>query len=191
MDAVAAVTRCGWARDPLDVVYHDTEWGVPRHDDRQLFERLVLEGFQAGLSWNTILRKRDAFADAFDHWEADRIAAYDVVDVGRLLADSRIIRNRMKINAAIKNAAAFLEIQKAEGGFDRFVWSFTGGVTLATPAPASLEEIPASRPEAAAMSAALKRARMSFVGPTICYAFMQSIGMVNDHLVTCFRRAEV
>lgn len=184
----ADLIRCGWAREPLEVAYHDTEWGVPCHDDRDLFERLMLEGFQAGLSWSSILRKRETFALAFDGWDARRIAGYGPDEVVRLLADPGIIRNRLKVNATIRNAGAFLDLQREHTTFDRYIWSFTGGTPLQLPAPQALEDIPASRPEAALMSAALKRAGMSFVGPTICYAFMQSVGMVNDHIETCFRR---
>lgn len=183
--------RCGWARDELEIAYHDTEWGVPCHDDRELFERLMLEGFQAGLSWSSILRKRESFACAFDGWDAHRIASYGPDDVARLLSDPGIVRNRLKVNAAIRNAATFLALQREYATFDRYIWSFTAGRPLDTAAPHALDEIPASRPEAAQMSAALKRAGMSFVGPTICYAFMQSVGMVNDHTASCFRRALV
>lgn len=180
--------RCWWAREPLEIAYHDSEWGVPCHDDRDLFERLMLEGFQAGLSWSTILRKRETFALAFDGWDAARIAGYGPGDIERLLADPGIIRNRLKVQAAIKNAAAFLALQREHGSFDAFIWAFTGGGTLAAAPPAELGDVPATRPESDAMSKALKNAGMSFVGSTICYAFMQSAGMVNDHLATCFRR---
>jgi DNA-3-methyladenine glycosylase I len=180
--------RCWWAREPLEIAYHDSEWGVPCHDDGELFERLMLEGFQAGLSWSTILRKRETFSLAFDGWDASRIARYGPRDVERLLSDPGIIRNRLKVQAAIKNASAFLALQREHGSFDAFIWSFTGGATLIVPPPAELGDVPATRPESDAMSKALKKAGMSFVGSTICYAFMQSAGMVNDHLVTCFRR---
>jgi DNA-3-methyladenine glycosylase I len=180
--------RCWWAREPLEIAYHDTEWGVPCHDDRDLFERLMLEGFQAGLSWSTILRKRETFALAFDGWDAARIAEYGPGDIERLLADPGIIRNRLKVQAAVKNAAAFLALQREHGTFDAFIWSFTGGGTLAAAPPVGVGDVPATRPESDAMSKALKNAGMSFVGSTICYAFMQSAGMVNDHLATCFRR---
>lgn len=184
----AAVIRCAWARGPLEVAYHDTEWGVPCHDDRELFERLMLEGMQAGLSWSSILRKRQTMAAAFDGWDAVRIADYNPDDVARLLADPGVIRNRLKVLAAIKNATAFLALQRDHGSFDSYIWSFTGGRVLESSAPASLGDIRSTSPEAAAMSKALKNASMSFVGPTICYAFMQSVGIVNDHTADCFRR---
>jgi DNA-3-methyladenine glycosylase I len=180
--------RCWWAREPLEMAYHDAEWGVPCHDDRELFERLMLEGFQAGLSWSTILRKRESFASAFDGWDAERIAEYGPAEVERLLADPGIVRNRLKVGAAIKNARAFLALQGEHGSFDAYAWSFTGGRTLDVPAPVNVGDVPATRLEADQMSKAFKAAGMSFVGPTICYAFMQSVGMVNDHIASCFRR---
>ena len=185
----AQVVRCAWAREPLEVIYHDTEWGVPCHDNHDLFERLMLEGMQAGLSWSSILRKRETMAAAFDNWDASRIAAYGPDDAARLLADAGIIRNRLKVQAAIKNAAAFLALQREHGSFEAYIWAFCGPAALDRAAPASLSELPSTSPQAEAMSKALKRAGMSFVGPTICYAFMQSVGMVNDHTADCFRRA--
>ncbi len=181
--------RCGWAAtDPLMVAYHDDEWGVPCHDDRELFERLVLEGFQAGLSWSTILRKREHFRRAFDHWDTERIAGYGSADVERLLADPGIVRNRLKVGASVHNARVFLELQRSEGSFNRYVWAFVGGAPLRhSPSPASLADVPARTAESDALSKDLRARGFTFVGSTICYAFMQSVGMVNDHLVGCFR----
>lgn len=187
----AGPVRCAWAREALEIAYHDEEWGVPCHDDRELFERLMLEAFQAGLSWSSILRKRQTLSSAFDGWDAASIAAYGPRDVARLLADPGIIRNRLKVAAAVKNATAFLSLQQTHDTFDRYIWSFSGGTTLPVPAPDGLGDVPTTRPEAVEMSKALKREGMSFVGPTICYAFMQSVGMVNDHVSSCFRRAAV
>jgi len=182
--------RCPWAgTDPLMIAYHDEEWGVPCHDDRDLFERLILEGFQAGLSWRTILHKRQAFRRAFADFDPERVAAFGAGDVARLLNDSGIVRNRLKIAGAIRNAAAFLEVQRAEGSFDRYVWSFVGGAPLVRGEPPVLAAIPASTLESDTMSKALKQRGFSFAGSTICYAFMQSVGMVNDHLATCFKTA--
>jgi DNA-3-methyladenine glycosylase I len=178
--------RCEWAgSDPLMVAYHDEEWGVPCHDDRALFERLILEGFQAGLSWATILRKRDAFIQAFDGFDPVKVAAYGPDDTARLLANAGIVRNRLKVAAAISNAQAFLETQTAFGTFDNYIWQFA-------PEPRdhhfrSLAEIPATTPESDAMSKDLKRRGFRFVGSTICYAFMQSAGLVDDHIAGCFR----
>jgi DNA-3-methyladenine glycosylase I len=184
--------RCEWAgSDPLMVAYHDEEWGVPVYEDATLFELLMLESFQAGLSWSTILRKRETFRAAFDGWDAAKIASYGESDIARLLADPGIIRNRAKVNAAIGNARAFLELQ-ADGGFGRFVWSFVGGVPLVRESqPAGLADLVATTPESDAMSKALKKRGFTFVGSTICYAFIQSIGMVNDHEIACFRAGEV
>lgn len=173
------------------VAYHDEEWGVPVYDDSALFERLMLECNQAGLSWSTILRKRETFRAAFDGWDAGKIATYGEDDITRLLADPGIIRNRAKINAAIGNARALLELQN-EGGFGAFVWSFVGGSPMSRVSqPAGLAELVATTPESDAMSKALKKRGFTFVGSTICYAFMQSVGMVNDHQVDCFRAVEV
>ena len=183
--------RCGWALGTERLIrYHDTEWGVPVHDDRRHFEFLVLDAFQAGLSWSTILDKRDNFRRAFHGFDAERIARYDGRDVRRLMGEPGIIRNRQKIEATVKNARAFLELQAAEGGFDRFVWDFVGG----TPKHfrrRSLRGIPARSPVSERMSRELKRRGFAFVGPTICYAYMQAAGLVNDHLVSCFRHEEV
>lgn len=171
--------------------YHDTEWGVPVYDDDALFERLTLEGFQAGLSWEAILRKREGFREAFDGWDARRIAAYGPGDIARLMADARIVRNRLKCEGAVKNARAFLALQEAHGAFATFAWSFVGGRPLERPAPVAFADVPSVTAEAEALSKALKRAGMTFVGPTICYAFMQSVGMVNDHLAGCPARAAI
>ncbi len=179
------VRVCWGMVGPLDAAYHDTEWGVPCHDDRDLFERLMLEGFQAGLSWSTILAKRENFWRAFGGWDPERIARYGPDDIARLMNDAGIVRNRLKVEGAVKNARAFLDAQAEHGTFDRYIWSFTGGDTLDRPAPQSFGDIPATSPESDAMSKALKKRGFTFVGTTICYAFMQSVGMVNDHLVDC------
>lgn len=180
--------RCEWAgNDPLMVAYHDEEWGVPCHDDRDLFERLILEGFQAGLSWLTILRKRQAFIRAFDGFDPAIIAGYGPDDIDRLLADAGIVRNRLKVAAAISNAQAFLETRAAFGLFDTYVWQFAP--TERRQRPRSLADIPATTAESDAMSKDLKRRGFRFVGSTICYAFMQSAGLVDDHVESCFRSA--
>jgi DNA-3-methyladenine glycosylase I len=179
--------RCSWANtDPLYVKYHDVEWGVPLHDDRQLFEFLLLDGFQAGLSWITILKKRSNFRQAFDHFDPEKIAVYDLRKVKELLANKGIVRNKLKIEAAIQNARSFLAVQKEFGSFDNYIWQFTGGKTIKH-AWKTLAEIPAKTNESTAMSNDLKKIGFKFVGPTICYAFMQAAGMVNDHLINCFR----
>ncbi|HSN74954.1 MAG TPA: DNA-3-methyladenine glycosylase I [Anaerolineae bacterium] len=184
-------TRCQWAgADPLYVAYHDLEWGVPVHNDRLLFEFLVLEGAQAGLSWSTILRKRDAYRAAFDQFDPAVVAAYDDAKVAELLANPGIVRNRVKIASAIRNARAFLLIQQEFGSFDAYIWQFVGGRPRQN-SWRSLAEIPASTPESEAMSQDLRKRGFNFVGPTICYAHMQATGMVNDHTVDCFRHAEV
>jgi DNA-3-methyladenine glycosylase I len=169
------------------VAYHDQEWGVPCHDDRDLFERLILEGFQAGLSWSTILRKRQAFIQAFDGFEPSIVAAYGPDDVARLLSDAGIVRNRLKVAAAISNAQAFLEIRDTFGSFDAYIWRFAP--TERRQRPESLADIQATTPESDAMSKDLKRRGFRFVGSTICYAFMQSAGLVDDHVRGCFRAA--
>lgn len=178
--------RCDWANTELSVAYHDEEWGVPRHDERVLFEFLVLEGAQAGLSWETILRKRPAYRKAFAGFDPVKVAAFDAADVRRLLADEGIVRNRLKIASAIRNAKLFLEVQSAFGGFDAYVWGFVGGRPRQN-RWASMKDVPARTPESDAMSKDLKRRGFNFVGSTICYAYMQAVGMVNDHLTTCFR----
>lgn len=182
--------RCDWAREEPNLTYHDTEWGVPIHDDRRLFEFLILEGAQAGLSWTTILKKRENYRKALHQFDARRIARYDADDVARLLADPGIIRNRLKIAATIDNAKAFLAVQKEFGSFDQFVWAFVGGRPIQN-ARHSMQEVPARSPESDAMSKELKRRGFRFIGTTICYAFQQAVGMVNDHLVDCFRHREV
>jgi len=184
-------TRCSWAgTDPLYIKYHDTEWGVPLHDDRKLFEFLVLEGAQAGLSWITILKKRDHYRKAFDHFDPHKIAAYSDARVKLLLADEGIIRNRLKIEAAVQNAASFLAVQQEFGSFDRYIWQFVGGRPLKN-GWQTAAQIPAQTKESAAMSVDLKKRGFKFVGPTICYAFMQAVGLVNDHVAECFRYREV
>jgi len=181
--------RCDWAgSDPLYIAYHDREWGVPLHDDRRLFEMLVLEGFQAGLSWITILRKREAFRRAFHRFDCRRVARYDRHDVWRLLADRGIVRNRLKIEAAIANARAFAAVRREFGTFDRYLWAFTGGRTLRSRRRVrSFKELPTHSPESDALSADLRRRRFRFVGPTICYAHMQAVGMVDDHQAQCWK----
>jgi len=182
--------RCDWAKKPLEIEYHDNEWGVPVHDDRKLFEFLVLDGFQAGLSWSTILAKRDNFSMAFDDFDYGKIAKYDEKKIETLLQDAGIIRNKLKIKAAISNARAFLKVQKEFGSFDRYIWSFTDGKTMVNHWR-TMDEVPATSRESDAMSKDLKKRGFKFVGSTICYAFMQAAGMINDHLVTCFRYKEV
>jgi len=183
--------RCGWATDdPLYIRYHDEEWGVPLHHDRRLFEFLILEGAQAGLSWITILRKRDAYRRAFARFDPKKVAAFGTEETKALLADAGIVRNRLKIAAAIQNAEAYLAVQQELGSFDTFIWSFTGGSTVQNRWK-SMKEVPAETPESQAMSRALKQRGFRFVGPTICYAFMQAVGMVNDHAVECFRYGEI
>jgi DNA-3-methyladenine glycosylase I len=182
--------RCAWAKRPLDIQYHDREWGVPQHDDRRLFEFLILEGAQAGLSWSTILEKRHNYRSAFDNFEARRVARYDARRVRKLLGDPGIVRNRLKIAAAVQNAKAFLAVQREFGSFDAYIWRFVGGRPLHN-ARRSLKEIPARTLESEAMSKDLLRRGFKFVGPTICYAFMQAVGMVNDHELHCFRYSEI
>ena len=184
------VARCGWAQTPLAIAYHDTEWGVPVHDDRLLFEFLILEGAQAGLSWETILRKRDAYRQAFDGFDPGAVARFDAARIEALLSDSGIVRNRLKILSAVTNARAFLEVAGQFGSFDAFVWQFVGGTPQAN-ARRTLAEIPPRTAESDAMSRELRRRGFKFVGSTICYAFMQATGMVNDHLVTCPRHKAV
>jgi len=184
------VTRCGWARGEPNVSYHDTEWGVPLHDDRGLFEFLVLEGAQAGLSWETILKKRDNYREAFDGFDAEQVARYTPKKVERLMANAGIVRNRLKIESAISNARAFLDVQKEAGSFDAYIWGFVGGKPRVNTVR-GMGDVPASTPQSDAMSKDLKKRGFRFVGSTICYAFMQATGMVNDHAVDCFRYREV
>ncbi|MBX6380210.1 DNA-3-methyladenine glycosylase I [Thermoflavifilum aggregans] len=181
------MNRCAWpAADPLMIQYHDTEWGVPLHDDRKLFEFLVLDAFQAGLSWRTILYKREHFRKAFDAFDPERIARYNTLKIQQLMHNADIIRNRMKIEATVENARRFLEIRSRYGSFDRFIWQFTDYRTMHHHLQPG-QPAPATSPESDAMSKALRAAGFKFVGSTICYAFMQAAGMINDHVVTCFR----
>jgi DNA-3-methyladenine glycosylase I len=182
--------RCAWAQKPLDIQYHDREWGVPQHDDRVLFEFLVLEGAQAGLSWSTILSKRENYRRAFDRFDARKVAQYDARQIAQLLADPGIVRNRLKVASTIQNAKAFLVVQRECGSFDKYIWDFVGGRPIRN-AWKSLKQIPARTPESDAMSKDLLARGFKFVGPTICYAFMQAVGMVNDHLVSCFRHSQI
>ncbi len=183
--------RCEWAnRDELEQSYHDNEWGVAVHDDRRLFEFLILEGAQAGLSWSTILRKREGYRKAFDNFDVQKISRYTENDVARLLANTEIIRNKLKIKATITNARAFRQVQEQFGSFDRYIWQFVKGKPLQN-SWEKMIEIPASTPESRAMSKDLQKRGFKFVGPTICYAFMQAVGMVNDHVVDCFRCEEL
>jgi len=185
-----AASRCPWATTELSVAYHDGEWGVPLHDDRTLFEFLVLEGAQAGLSWETILRKRQRYREVFDGFEPAAVARYDDRKVAALLADPGIIRNRLKVSAAVTNAEAYLRVQAESGSFDRYLWSFVGGAPRQN-AWRELAEIPAETAQSRALSHDLKTRGFRFVGPTICYALMQAVGMVNDHLVSCYRYAQL
>ncbi|MED4604192.1 DNA-3-methyladenine glycosylase I [Paenibacillus validus] len=182
--------RCEWVNeDPLYINYHDHEWGVPVHDDRKLFEMLVLEGAQAGLSWYTVLRKRARYVEAFDGFEPSVVANYDEAKLSELLADPGLIRNRLKIRSAVTNAKAFLRVQQEFGSFDAYIWRFVGGAPKRN-RWASLREVPASTPESDAMSKDLKKRGFSFVGSTICYAYMQATGMVMDHTTDCYRYKE-
>jgi DNA-3-methyladenine glycosylase I len=182
------LVRCTWAdSDPLMQAYHDGEWGVPVHDDRHLFEMLTLEGAQAGLSWSTILRRRAGYRTAFEDFQIPEVARFESKDVDRLLADADIIRNRQKIASTIGNARAILEVQREHGSFDRYLWSFVpNGEPIVRPRTA-LADLPAETDESRALSKALKKRGFAFVGPTICYAFMQTVGMANDHMASCFR----
>ena len=182
--------RCTWPSNPLSIRYHDEEWGVPQHDDRTLFEFLILEGAQAGLSWDTILQKRENYRAAFDQFDPERIARYDRRKQQTLLRNPGIIRNRLKVASAVRNAKAFLDVQKEFGSFDRYIWQFVGGKPRVNAWRPGLK-LPASIPESDAMSKDLKKRGFNFVGSTICYAFMQAVGMVNDHWVKCFRYGQV
>lgn len=187
MPTDAAPVRCGWTGDdPQMIAYHDAEWGVPLHDDGRLFEFLVLEGMQAGLSWRTILHKRESFRRAFDGFDPARVAAYGAADVEARMLDAGIVRNRQKIEAAVNNARRFLEVQAEFGTFDAYIWGFVDGRPIRN-AFRSLAELPATSPESDALSRDLKRRGFKFVGSTVCYAHMQATGMVNDHVVDCFR----
>ena len=180
------MSRCPWPTNELSIHYHDTEWGVPVHDDRVLFEYLILEGAQAGLSWQTVLNKRENYRAAFDNFDAEKIARYDEAEVIRLLGDSGIIRNQLKIRSTIQNARSFLKVREEFGNFDKYLWRFVDGKPLINRRK-SMQEVPARTEISDAMSKDLLKRGFKFVGSTICYANMQAIGMVNDHLVTCFR----
>ena len=179
--------RCEWAgSEPLYVAYHDEEWGAPQHDDRKLFEMLILEGAQAGLSWRTILNKRTAYLAAFDDFDPQKVAKYSEEKIQELLANPGIVRNKLKVCSAVQNAKAFLEVQTEFGSFDAYIWQFVGGKPKIN-AWKAMSELPVETEESRAMSKDLKKRGFNFVGPTICYAFMQAVGMVNDHVVDCFR----
>jgi DNA-3-methyladenine glycosylase I len=182
--------RCWKTDNPLFIKYHDEEWGVPLHDDNKLFEFLVLDAFQAGLSWLIILKKRDAFRKAFDYFDPEKVAKYNGKDVERLVKDGAIVRNRSKILATINNACCFLEVQREFGSFDTYIWQFVHGKAIEN-SFFQLSDLPAESDESKAMSKDLKKRGFQFVGPTICYAFMQAAGLVNDHLVTCFRYNQI
>jgi DNA-3-methyladenine glycosylase I len=182
--------RCSWATTAAMIAYHDAEWGVPQHEDRVLFEFLILEGAQAGLSWSTILAKREAYRRAFSNFNPKSIARYDAAKLKQLMANAGIVRNRLKISAAVQNARAFLAVQKEFGTFDAYIWEFVGGKPIVN-ALSTSSQIQARTEESDRMSRDLLKRGFKFVGPTICYAFMQAVGMVNDHLVTCFRYAEI
>jgi DNA-3-methyladenine glycosylase I len=185
------MTRCPWSgTDPLYVAYHDDEWGVPSHEDRHLFEMLILEGAQAGLSWITILRKREAYRAAFAGFDPVKVARFTPARVERLLQNPGIVRNRLKIEGTVRSARTFVETQKAFGSFDRYIWQFVGGAPIVN-RPKTLKDVPATSAESDAMSRDLKKRGFTFVGSTICYAFMQATGMVNDHLVGCFRYKQI
>lgn len=187
---MAEKTRCGWAKGELDVLYHDTEWGVPVHDDRVLFEFLTLEGAQAGLSWSTILKKREGYRTAFADWDVARIAKFTEKEEQVLRGNAEIVRNKLKISSTVTNARAFLKVQKEYGSFDRYIWNFVDGKPIVNQWN-TLKNLPASTPLSDAMSKDLQRRGFRFVGTTICYAFMQAVGMVNDHTKECFRYGEV
>jgi DNA-3-methyladenine glycosylase I len=182
--------RCSWATTPAMIAYHDAEWGVPQHDDRVLFEFLILEGAQAGLSWSTILAKREAYRRAFSNFNPKIIALYDSARLKQLMTNAGIVRNRLKISSTVQNARAFLAVQKEVGSFDAYIWQFVGGAPIVNSLTAT-GQLPARTEESDKMSRDLLKRGFKFVGPTICYAFMQAVGMVNDHLVNCFRYKEI
>jgi len=184
------MNRCVWAKTELGIAYHDAEWGLPSHDDRTLFEFLILEGAQAGLSWETILKKRTSYRLAFDNFDAGAVARYNARKVKSLLANPGIIRNRLKIDSAIQNARGFLDVQREFGSFDAYIWRFVGGRQKRN-AWTSFKQVPARTAESDLMSQDLRKRGFNFVGSTICYAFMQAVGMVNDHTTDCFRYAEI
>lgn len=187
---MSKLSRCDWCgTDTLYVQYHDTEWGVPIYDDQLLFAKLILDGAQAGLSWITILRKRDNYWQAFDNFDSEKIARYDDVKIAELLGNVGIVRNKLKIQAAIKNAQGFLEIMEKEGSFSDYLWGFVDGSPIQNHWQ-TMADVPTETAESRAMSKSLKKRGFSFVGPTICYAFMQATGFCNDHLITCFRHEE-
>jgi len=185
-----SVTRCSWPSNDLSIRYHDEEWGNPTHNDAKLFEFLILEGAQAGLSWDTILKKRENYRAAFDKFNAKKIAAYNALKIHTLMQNDGIIRNRLKIGSTIQNAKAFLKVQTEFGSFDTYIWQFVGNKPIVNSWRAA-KQVPASTLQSDAMSKDLKKHGFSFVGSTICYAFMQAVGMVNDHLITCFRHSQV
>jgi len=185
-----SISRCPWPVDELYIAYHDTEWGVPLHDDRALFEFLVLEGAQAGLSWHIVLKKRENYRAAFDQFDPEKVARYTPAKINKLLANPGLIRNRLKIASAVRNARAFLAVQEEFGSFDSYIWRFVEGRPI-NHHPRSMKEVPARTTESDAMSKDLKQRGFNFVGSTICYAHMQATGMVNDHLVECFRHGEL
>jgi len=188
---MTSMLRCAWSTsDPLYIDYHDREWGVPVHDERKLFEMLILEGAQAGLSWITILKKRENYRKAFDNFDVKKVSRYNAARVRSLLKNEGIVRNRLKIAATIGNAKAFLAVQKEWGSFDSYIWQFTGGKPIDNHRKGN-KDVPATTPESDAMSKDLKKRGFRFVGSTICYAFMQATGMVNDHAITCFRHKQV
>lgn len=187
MPALSSTKRCTWPTKPLDIAYHDAEWGVPLHDDRALFELLTLEGAQAGLSWSTVLAKRENYRRAFDEFDVEKVARYDATKVAALLADPGIVRNRLKVAATIANAKAFLAVQRKFGSFDRYLWAFVGGRPIVNH-PRSMQDVPTRSAESDVLSRDLLKRGFKFVGTTICYAFMQASGMVNDHLVSCARQ---
>lgn len=189
-DPIMKTRRCTWPKSELDIAYHDTEWGVPVHDDRILFELLTLEGAQAGLSWSTILKKRDNYRRAFAGFDPARVAKFTPAKIERLLQDPGLVRNRLKIGSTVSNARAFLGVQEEFGSFDAYVWRFVDGLPRQS-RRRSLEQLPASTAESDALSKDLKRRGFRFVGTTICYAFMQAVGMVNDHLTSCYRHSEL
>jgi DNA-3-methyladenine glycosylase I len=183
---MAEIVRCAWAVSDAMIRYHDTEWGVPQHEDRVLFEFLILEGAQAGLSWETILRKREAYRKAFAGFDPRKVAKFDAKKIESLMQNDGIVRNRLKIEGAVKNAKAFLEVQREFGSFNTYVWTFVGGAPKKN-RPKTMKNVPASTPESDALSKDLRKRGFTFVGSTICYAFMQAVGMVDDHAVGCFR----
>jgi DNA-3-methyladenine glycosylase I len=190
LDMDNPISRCPWPVDDLYVKYHDTEWGVPVHDDRLLFEFLILEGAQAGLSWHIILKKRENYRAAFDHFDPQKVARYTPAKIARLIANPGIVRNRLKIAAAVRNARAFLAVREEFGSFDKYIWRFVDGRPILN-TRRSMKEVPARTPESDAMSKDLKQRGFTFVGSTICYAHMQATGMVNDHLISCFRHGQI